>query len=264
MRTLDAAECLVSFLRIRTDGNLLRVIGVADSPENKVLWAQHAPLAVQLAAQAVAKDSGSPKARKLYAEAMAMQASSKGIMEMATSGDLPVLQKAVKNPRAADAPHDLGIAWVFAGSNYLALPWPLGSAKKAKERFGEALQVKGDSARNLYHCTLAERAVGNSKEALRLFERAVEEARVPKSDCERDVAAFIAARSPRPGPSRRAQRQSRRFPRGHGVIIFLLWRMWPCRSLSCLQRLRVICGRARAAFDFFLPSKCNFKTCVWL
>lgn len=190
-RILDAAECLTSFLRIKTDGNLLRVVGDVDPAEYKALWEKHAPVASQLSADAAAKDSKCIKSRALFAEARTMQAAAKGIVKVATSGELPVLQKAVKDLRAMNDAYDLGVAWVFAGSNYLALPWPLASAKKAKERFAEALRVRGDSCRNLYFAALAERALGNHAEALSLFEKAAGEAANPKSDSERDVAAFI-------------------------------------------------------------------------
>jgi tetratricopeptide (TPR) repeat protein len=194
-RSLDAAECLVSFLRIKTDGNLLRVVGTSDTAENKELWAKHAPVASKLAAEAAAAEPTSVKAKAIYAEARTMQAASKGIVKVATSGELPELQRAVKELREMDATWDLGMAWVFAGSNYLALPWPLGSASKAQDRFKEALKVNKGSSRNLYFAAMAERALGNKEKACTFFEMAAKAASNPLSDSERDVAAFLKEQS---------------------------------------------------------------------
>mmetsp|Transcript_9251 Transcript_9251/g.23165 ORF Transcript_9251/g.23165 Transcript_9251/m.23165 type:complete len:156 (-) Transcript_9251:907-1374(-) len=95
-RYLDAAEGLVRFARIKTDGGCLRVKGKSDPPNYRKIWDEYAPRAAKLAEK---HGDGSARALALFVEASTMAASSKGLIRVATSGDLPKLEKAVDDLR---------------------------------------------------------------------------------------------------------------------------------------------------------------------
>ena len=74
----------------------------------------------------------------------------------------------------ADKRFDGGVAWVISGANFLALPWPLKSGKKAAQRFKLALRSGPDSPRNLYYAGLAALETGDKKGAKGFFQKSLD------------------------------------------------------------------------------------------
>lgn len=70
--------------------------GKSDPPEYRKIWDEYAPRAAKLAE---AHGDGSARSLALFVEASTMAASSKGLIRVATSGDLPKLEKAVDDLR---------------------------------------------------------------------------------------------------------------------------------------------------------------------
>ena len=91
--------------------------------------------------------------------------------------------------REIDETYDNGVAWIFAGSNYLALPWPIKSADKARVRFRKAQGISAESPRNLYFSALAAMEAGSTKQAAKLFQRSLDAPAVSTSD--RDLEGFL-------------------------------------------------------------------------
>jgi hypothetical protein len=70
--------------------------GKSDPPNYRKIWDEYAPRAAKLAEK---HGDGSARALALFVEASTMAASSKGLIRVATSGDLPKLEKAVDDLR---------------------------------------------------------------------------------------------------------------------------------------------------------------------
>ena len=91
--------------------------------------------------------------------------------------------KAVDALRSTDEKYDNGVAWIFAGSNYLALPWPIKSADKARIRFRKAQGIAPESPRNLYFSGLAAMEAGSTKQAAKLFQKSLDAPAVWPLEC---------------------------------------------------------------------------------
>eukprot|EP00747_Dinoflagellata_sp_TGD_P037450 gnl/TRDRNA2_/TRDRNA2_139085_c0_seq1.p1 gnl/TRDRNA2_/TRDRNA2_139085_c0~~gnl/TRDRNA2_/TRDRNA2_139085_c0_seq1.p1 ORF type:complete len:380 (-),score=75.09 gnl/TRDRNA2_/TRDRNA2_139085_c0_seq1:70-1209(-) len=188
---VKTADALNAVMRLRTNGNVVPVIGSQDTPEHKKIWAQYGPEAKALSKQAYGESPNDPKVIGVFADAAQFEGSSKGIVKQAVSGggkeflaNARALQKYPKEEAA------LGL--ILEGAFYLAAPWPVKSPTKALSFFKKATD-ENKSRRNLYYLGLAHYRKGEMEAAKEAWTKSLKAA--PGSHNEADVAAYIASQA---------------------------------------------------------------------
>ena len=216
------ADALISYMRVCTDANSLVLIptgGVAtsDTPENMQLWKEHAKTALDLLTPLL-KDpdvAAEPRFAALYAEAIMYRESSRGIAKSILSGGAVSFMSVTAAYYDKHRLYESASPCTYKGAFQLAAPWPVGSAKKGRKFFEEALeahktchvstpkcyddpppphlvlQAFPDSKRNRYYAAIGAWATGDRTKAIEMFKLSLAASRAPEGESELDIEEFL-------------------------------------------------------------------------
>ena len=190
---LRTADALNAVIRMSTNGNLMMIDGLQDTPEHKRTWSRFAPGAAKLSKAAWDSSPSDPKACSVYAEASMYEGSAKGIVRNALTGGAQLF---LRNARALQKwpQEESGFGLVLEGAFHLTAPRPLKNNKKGLELFQKATTIS-KTRRNLYHAGLAHFRLGEMKLAVEAWQKCL--AASPGSQNEADIAAYIAMQAQR-------------------------------------------------------------------
>eukprot|EP00747_Dinoflagellata_sp_TGD_P169670 gnl/TRDRNA2_/TRDRNA2_199239_c0_seq1.p1 gnl/TRDRNA2_/TRDRNA2_199239_c0~~gnl/TRDRNA2_/TRDRNA2_199239_c0_seq1.p1 ORF type:complete len:413 (+),score=46.76 gnl/TRDRNA2_/TRDRNA2_199239_c0_seq1:156-1394(+) len=185
------ADALNAVMRLRTNGNLLMIDGMQDTPEHKRIWSRFAPAAAKLSKAAWVASPNDPEACYVYAEASMYEGSAKGIVRNALTGGAQLF---LRNARALQKwpLEESGFGLCLEGAYHLSAPRPLKNNKKALDLFQKATAIS-KTRRNLYHAGLAHYRLGEMELAVEAWRRSL--AAPSGSRNEADIAAYIASQA---------------------------------------------------------------------
>jgi tetratricopeptide (TPR) repeat protein len=170
---LGEAQALNAEMARLTNGNLPLVDGLQDSDENRAIWAQRAPRALDCARQAVALRPDSAAAAAALANAYMFHASSLGVIRSILEGSSGEYRKNASRLVELDASYDDGLGDYFLAAFYLVAPWPLADADAALEHYRRAESQAPASVRNQYGLAVYFARQGDAGRARQHFARVV-------------------------------------------------------------------------------------------
>jgi tetratricopeptide (TPR) repeat protein len=181
------ADCMNMIMRIKTDGNMVRVEGAGDTPAARKVWSTYGADAYAYAKKVATARPKSIEAQATLAEAFMFHSSSFGIIKAITSGVTPEYKANAKTLMTLDAKHEGGVGYSYMVGFNLVAPWPVSDLDEAQENVDKALAIDSKSARNLYYAGLVARKQGDDAKAKDFFERSL---KVPCSTpADNDVCA---------------------------------------------------------------------------
>lgn len=172
---LASAQALNEEMAVRTNGNLPLVDGLQDTDENRAIWSELAPRALEKARRAHALRPGSVEAAAALANAYMFYASSLGILSAILQGSAGEYGEHARRLIALDPAHEDGLGHYLLASYYLVAPWPFGDRDQALAHYRSAESVSPDSLRNQYGLGVYFAREGEWERARRHFERVVRE-----------------------------------------------------------------------------------------
>jgi hypothetical protein len=170
---LAEAQALNAEMARLTHGNLPLVDGLQDTDENRAIWAQRAPRALDAARRAVALRPDSAAAAAALANAYMFHASSLGILRSILEGASGEYRQHARRLVELDPTWDDGAGDYLLAAFYLVAPWPLGDADAALEHYRRAESIAPASVRNQYGLAVYFARRGDEASARRHFERVV-------------------------------------------------------------------------------------------
>jgi hypothetical protein len=192
---LDEAQQLNLEMARLTNGNLPLVDGLQDTDENRAIWAERAPRALDRARRAVALRPDSADAAAALANAYMFHASSLGILRSILEGASGEYRQHARRLVELDPTYDAGLGDYLLASFYLVAPWPIGDADAALEHYRRAESLAPASLRNQYGLGVYFARRDDEDRARAHFERVV---RDPCTDgIERHFCDFMKRESAR-------------------------------------------------------------------
>lgn len=147
---LGAARALNQVMAIRTHGNLPRVDGLQDTPDNRALWAELGARALEHARVAEQLRPDSIEAATELAVAYMFYSSSLGILHAILTGAGGEYQQHARRVIELDPAHDDAIGHTLLASFFLVAPWPVRDLDAARDGYERAAALAPASARNQY------------------------------------------------------------------------------------------------------------------
>lgn len=210
---LACAEALVSVMRIAGNANALTChfkegrngvfkpeIRTSDTPENRALWAELAPIAQSFLSEAersIGKDAFI-KNGPIYAlavEALMYATSSQGIVAAVLAGNAVSFLSSAAKLEKMHPEHDGHIYCIYKGAYHLAAPWPVYDAKKAHSFFERAAARCPNSRRNQYFAAVGRFAVEDFAGAREAMEHSLQSP--SPTATELDIRDFLEAEATR-------------------------------------------------------------------
>ena len=171
---LGAAVALTQVMAIRSHGNLPLVDGLQDTEENRALWRELAPRALEHARAAHALRPSSVEAASALATSYMFHASSLGIIASILGGASGEYRTHVGRLIDLDPRFEDALGHAMMASFYLVAPWPIADDDDAREHYERAAALAPASVRNQYGLGVYWARDGDAARARRHFERAVE------------------------------------------------------------------------------------------